>query len=43
MIEAGGGGSKTTTKEVAVSQNARVRMRAVANRRDLVAICDPFA
>ena len=42
MIEAGGGGSKTVSREIAISQNARVRMRAVSNRKDLVAVCDPF-
>lgn len=42
MVEAGGGGSKTTTRDAAVSANARVRMRSVASRADLVAIVDPF-
>ena len=38
MVEAGGGGSKTTTYDDAVKDNAWVRQRLVASRRDVVAI-----
>lgn len=41
MIEAGGGGSKTTTKEDAIKQGAFVRIRPLARRKDLVAIYMP--
>lgn len=41
IIEAGGGGSKTTTLEAAVAQNAFVRIRPIRYRSDLVAIVKP--
>lgn len=41
MIEAGGGGSKTLTEADAEKQNAYVRVRAISNRRDLVAALRP--
>lgn len=40
-IEAGGGGSKTTTPEIAESQGAMVRMRLITRRRDLAAVLRP--
>lgn len=36
MVEAGGGGSKTTSREAAAEQNAYVRIRPVSNRKDLL-------
>jgi cell wall-associated NlpC family hydrolase len=41
MIEAGGGDSETTTVEIAQRQNARVRIRPIARRSDIVAIIRP--
>ena len=41
IIEAGGGGSKTVTKEDSASQNAYIRMRPYDNRGDIVAILMP--
>jgi cell wall-associated NlpC family hydrolase len=41
MIEAGGGGSATTTLEEAIKTNAFVRLRPINNRSDLLAICNP--
>jgi cell wall-associated NlpC family hydrolase len=41
MIEAGGGGSKTLTPADAIRDNAFVRVRLVASRKDLVAILKP--
>lgn len=41
MIEAGGGGSKTITREDAISQNAYVRVRLINNRSDLVGFVLP--
>lgn len=41
MIEAGGGGSKTNTEADAARQNAYVRIRPIANRRDLIAVLMP--
>jgi cell wall-associated NlpC family hydrolase len=38
IVEAGGGGSKTLTKEDAANQNAYVRIRPVDNRKDLVGV-----
>lgn len=43
IIEAGGGGSKTKTVEDAQRTGACVREMYFGHRRDLVAICDPFA
>jgi cell wall-associated NlpC family hydrolase len=37
MIEAGGGGSATTSEAAAIAQNAYVRVRPITRRRDLVA------
>ena len=42
MIEAGGGGSRTTTPAAAHSVSAFVRLRPIDRRKDLVAVCDPF-
>jgi cell wall-associated NlpC family hydrolase len=36
MIEAGGGGSKTLSKEDAIAQGAYVRIRPIINRKDMV-------
>lgn len=41
MIEAGGGGSRTLSRADAAAQNAFVRIRPVANRKDLVAAIKP--
>lgn len=38
IVEAGGGGSKTLTREDAASQNAYVRIRPVDARKDLVGV-----
>ena len=43
MIEAGGGGRRTTTVAIARSQGAEVRVRAITRRRDRVAILRPAA
>lgn len=36
MIEAGGGGSKTISEEVAIKQNAYIKLRPILKRRDIV-------
>lgn len=36
MIEAGGGGSKTTSEDAAIKQNAFVRIRPIKSRSDLI-------
>lgn len=41
IIEAGGGGSKTLTKQDAISQNAFIRIRHVNARSDLKAVIKP--
>lgn len=41
VVEAGGGGSKTTTLQAAIEQNAFVRIRPVGRRKDLVAVILP--
>lgn len=41
IVEAGGGGSKTLTREDAAKQNAYVRIRTVKHRLDLVAVLKP--
>ncbi len=41
MIEAGGGGSKTKTREDAARQNAYVRIRLISRRSDLQAVMKP--
>ena len=41
IIEAGGGGSKTNTLEDAKNQGAVIRVRHIANRKDLVAVIRP--
>lgn len=41
MMEAGGGTSKTRTIEDAVKADARIRMRPVHRRKDLIAIIRP--
>lgn len=41
MIEAGGGGSRTTDAKAAAQQNAFVRLRPFSRRKDLVAIIQP--
>lgn len=41
MIEAGGGGSKTTSLEAAAQANAYVRLRPFNRRSDLVAVLNP--
>jgi cell wall-associated NlpC family hydrolase len=41
IIEAGGGGSKTKTREDAEKQNAYTRLRRFDNRPDLIAVLRP--
>ena len=41
-IGASGGGSRTQTEKDAIVQNAYVKIRPLAGRRNLVAIVDPF-
>ena len=41
MIEAGGGGSKTTSEQAAIDQNAFVRLRPFTRRKDLVGVWQP--
>lgn len=43
MLEAGGGGRNTTSAEIARKQGAKVRIRPIARRKDLVAILRPLA
>ena len=42
MIEAGGGGSKTVNEAEAIKANAYIRVRAIKNRKDLVAAIRPY-
>lgn len=42
MMEAGGGGSKTKTVEIARSQNAKVKVSEITRRKDLVIILRPL-
>lgn len=42
MLEAGGGGSKTISRDAAINQNAFVRIRPINRLADFVACCDPF-
>jgi cell wall-associated NlpC family hydrolase len=42
MLEAGGGWSETTSRDVAARQNAYIRVRPLNARTDLVILCDPF-
>ena len=42
VLEAGGGGSKTTSYDLAVKQNAFVRLRHYMRRKDLVAVIKPI-
>jgi cell wall-associated NlpC family hydrolase len=41
MLEAGGGGSKTTSLEGAAKQNAYIRIRPIEGRKDLVTCIVP--
>lgn len=41
MLEAGGGDSTTTTREIAAKQGAMVRVRPISRRKDLVSIIMP--
>lgn len=41
IIEAGGGGSKTTSLEAGIAQNAFIRLRHYMHRKDLVAMLRP--
>lgn len=41
IIEAGGGGSKTLTREDAAKHNAYIRIRHIKSRPDLVAVLKP--
>lgn len=41
IIEAGGGGSNTTSEARAKAAGAQVRIRPINHRRDIVAILDP--
>ncbi len=43
MFEAGGAGSKCKTPADAAAAGAMVRIRPVSSRKDLVAICSPWA
>lgn len=43
MLEAGGGGRKTTSVALARQQRAEVRIRGISNRKDLVEILRPTA
>ena len=43
MLEAGGGGSKTTSIAIARSQGAKVRIRPIASRTDLIQVLRPSA
>lgn len=43
MLEAGGGGRNTTSAEIARKQGAKVRIRPIERRKDLVAILRPLA
>ncbi|MFZ5451347.1 MAG: C40 family peptidase [Thermodesulfobacteriota bacterium] len=42
MIEAGGGGSETTSVEIAREQGAEVRIRPINRRSDIVSIIRPL-
>ena len=42
MIEAGGGNSKTKTREDAIKQNAYVRIRPIFSRSNTLGFRDPF-
>ena len=42
MLEAGGGDATTTSEARAIEQDARVRVRPIARRKDLVGILNPF-
>ncbi len=42
IVEAGGGGSKTTSAEAAADMNAFVRIRPYNRRKDLVAVLNPY-
>lgn len=42
MLEAGGGGSATTSLDAAIKQNAYVRIRPIKSRKDLQAIIMPY-
>jgi cell wall-associated NlpC family hydrolase len=41
MLEAGGGGSKTTSREAAAEQNAYVKIRPIKSRKDFVGFNRP--
>jgi peptidoglycan endopeptidase LytE len=41
MLEAGGGNHTTVNKEISAKQNAYVRIRPLAHRKDLIAIITP--
>jgi len=41
LVEAGGGGARTTTREIAEQMNAKVRIRQIGHRKDMVAIVRP--
>jgi cell wall-associated NlpC family hydrolase len=41
MLEAGGGGSQTTSRDAATKQNAYVRVRKIDNRKDRVGFKKP--
>lgn len=42
LIEAGGGGWKTVTPQIAAEQNAFVRLRPYGHRQDIVAVIRPY-
>jgi len=41
LVEAGGGGSKTTTFSKAIAHNAYIRLRPIGHRSDLLAMITP--
>jgi len=41
MVEAGGGGANTTSLEMAVKQNAFVRLRPIFSRKDFIGVNVP--
>jgi cell wall-associated NlpC family hydrolase len=41
IVEAGGGGSKTTTLDAAIAQNAFVRVRPIKYRKDFLTVIKP--
>ncbi len=42
MVEAGGGGSDTVTKEIAAKRNAFCRVRSIKYRKDFLCVVKPY-